>query len=53
MIFKSQVSNKSILLPFLLLLTLSCSVENNSSVMTSWNLSDGKEFPESRPLSRA
>ena len=53
MIFKSQVSNKSILLPFLLLLTLSCSVENNSSVMTSWNLSDGKEFPEGRPLSRA
>ena len=42
---------KTHLLFFLFLIT-SCSVEDNSSKKTSWNLSDAVEYPEGRKLSR-
>ncbi len=42
---------KTHLLFFLFLIT-SCSVEDNPSKKTSWNLSDAVEYPEGRKLSR-
>ena len=45
---------KNLLLISTLVFVISCSSnEESSSKKSTWNMSDGKEFPENRPLSRA
>ena len=47
------INKRSIFIPFFLLIVISCTVEDKSLNEISWDLSDGIEFPENRPLSRA
>ena len=53
MISKPMLGFKKTLLPSLLFIIISCSVEDNSSDKVSWNLSEGMKYPEGNLLSRA
>jgi sugar lactone lactonase YvrE len=53
MILKLLLIFKKTLLPFILLFIISCSAEDDSSNKSSWNLSEGMEYPKGNQLSRA
>jgi len=53
MISKPLLDFKKTLLPSILFLIISCSVEDNSSNKVTWNLSEGMKYPEGNRLSRA
>ena len=52
MIIKNLFMNRKNLIIFSLFLTISCSTEKASHT-SFWTISDGLEYPENRPLSRA
>jgi len=53
MILKLLLVFKKTLLPFILLFIIGCSSEDSSSNKSSWNLSEGMEYPKGNQLSRA